>query len=65
MELIIDQTVNTIEAILMIIGLASAVIKALPELPENHWAKPIIKFIGKNVALNRKSPTEIGIKLVR
>jgi hypothetical protein len=34
---------------------ASLLIKFLPELPENSKFKPIVRFIGKYVALNRSS----------
>lgn len=60
---IIDLSTQTIDIIFTVIAVASLLIKVLPELPEDHKLKPIIKWIGKNVALNRKSPNKLEIKL--
>lgn len=46
-----------------IIALASIAIKFLPQLPEDHWAKPVLKFVGKNLALNRTSDGKISISI--
>jgi len=43
------------------VTLASLLIKFLPELPEDHWAKSTIKFIGKYVAINRTSNGKVSI----
>lgn len=44
------------------IAAASIAIRLLPELPEDHWAKPTVKFIGKYVAINR--PRDGKVQLV-
>jgi len=36
-----------------IIGIASALVAILPTLSKSNWLLPIVKFIGKYVALNR------------
>ena len=38
---------------LAVVGLASVIIKVLPPLPANSWLLPIVKFVGKFVALNK------------
>jgi hypothetical protein len=37
-----------------LVGLVSAIVKVIPPLPANHWALPIIKFLGKWIALNKR-----------
>lgn len=40
------------ELIASIIGTASVVIRIFPVLDKNHWFLPVVKFIGKYIALN-------------
>ena len=42
------------ELVLAVIGLASVVVKLTPTLKDDNILKPIIKFVGKFIALNRK-----------
>ena len=35
------------------IALASIIVKVLPPLPANSWILPIVKFLGKYIALNK------------
>ena len=42
----------------IIVLLASAVIKVIPALPENHWALPVVKFVGRIIALNTNAPVK-------
>jgi hypothetical protein len=60
---LLDNQETIVSAVLSIIGGASVLVKLLPELPENHWAKPAIKFIGKYMALNRKPAGDLSIKV--
>ncbi len=62
-ELLLATSNNAWTIISSMIAAASLLIKFLPELPEDHWAKPILKFLGKNVALNRTSEGKVSIKI--
>ena len=42
----------------IIVLLASAIIRLIPELPAKHWALPYVKFIAKVVALNTNAPAK-------
>lgn len=61
----IEQFTNNVDGIaqliLSIIGLASVIIKLAPQLDSQHKIKPVLKFIGKYVALNRSNPDAIVI----
>lgn len=41
-----------------IVGIASIVIKLIPTLKKDNPALPVVKAVGKYVALNRESPTK-------
>lgn len=41
------------EIIAAIIGVASLFIKLFPNLNKNNWFLPVVKFIGKYIALNK------------
>lgn len=36
-----------------VVGVASAIVKILPVLPQDHWALPLVKLLARFVALNR------------
>lgn len=48
-----ENWVNISEAIATIIGAASILIKLFPVLDKNNWFLPVVKFIGKYIALNK------------
>jgi hypothetical protein len=47
------------ELICAIVGLASLIVKLTPTLKDDNWLLPIVKFIGKFVALDKYGPTEV------
>lgn len=53
MALLINNWKEIIEAIAMIIGVASIIIKITPTLKDDNFFLPIIKFIGKYIALDK------------
>lgn len=48
-----DHWTDIVEAYAMLVAFVSAVLLLVPVLPEGHWALPIVKFLGKFVALNK------------
>ena len=51
---ILENKMAFIEAYIVLIGLASVIIKLTPTLKDDHILKSIVRFTGKFVALNRK-----------
>ena len=49
----INHKAELLQIWLAIVGLASVVVKVLPPLPANSWLLPIVKFLGKFIALNK------------
>lgn len=47
------------ELIAAIIGVASLIVKVTPTLKDDNWLLPIIKFIGKFIALDKYGPAEV------
>ena len=45
------------KAILMVIGGASIIVRITPTLKEDHFFKPLIKFVGKWIAQDRYGPS--------
>lgn len=45
-------------AIAMIIGAASIIVKLTPTLKDDNILLPIVKFLGKYIALNTQTPVE-------
>ena len=45
------------DIIAYLVALASIVVKLTPTLKDDNYLKPIIKFIGKYIALDKYSPT--------
>lgn len=62
-EILLDNADKIWAILSTAVTVASLLIKFLPELPESHWAKPILKFVGKNVALNRTSDGKVSISI--
>lgn len=52
-DLIIKNWQSIAEAIAAIIGLASIIVKITPTLKDDNILLPIVKFIGKFIALNK------------
>lgn len=50
---IIDNWASIAEIIAAIIGVASLIVKITPTLKDDNFLLPIIKFIGKYIALNK------------
>ena len=49
---------NIATVIAAIIGTASVIVKLTPTLKDDNILLPIIKFLGKFIALNTQTPTE-------
>lgn len=47
----------------MVVGVASAIVRLIPPLPEGHWALPIVKLLARFVALNTPTPTDTERKM--
>ncbi len=58
----IDYLVNNwksiAEVITSIIGVASIIVKITPNLRDDAFLLPIVKFVAKFIALNKNSPTD-------
>jgi len=52
-DYIIKNWTNIAEAIAAIIGAASVLVKLTPTLKDDNFLLPIVKFVGKFVALNK------------
>ena len=48
-----------INVIAYLIAIASIIVKLTPTLKDDNWLLPIIKFIGKYIALDKYGPAEI------
>lgn len=48
-----DHWTEIVEAWTMLVTFVSAVLLLVPTLPEGHWALPVVKFLGRWVALNK------------
>jgi len=53
MEWILANWTDVLEAVAQIIGIASIVVKLTPTLKDDNILLPIVKFLGKYIALNR------------
>ena len=47
-----------LEAIAYLVAGASIIIKLTPTLKDDNWFKPIVKFIGKYIALDKYGPNK-------
>jgi hypothetical protein len=47
------DTLNLIELVLQAIGFASLLLQVIPTLDKNNKIKPVLKFLGTYVALNK------------
>ena len=57
-DYIVTNWAQIAQIIAAIIGVASLIIKLTPTLSDDNALLPIIKFIGKFIALNKYSPEE-------
>ena len=57
-QYIITNWAEIVKIIAAIIGVASLIVKLTPTLKDDAILLPIIKFIGKFIALNKYSPEE-------
>lgn len=46
------------QAIAAIIGLASIIVRITPNLKDDAFLLPIVKFVAKFIALNKNAPTD-------
>ena len=58
-EWIIANWADVAQAIAAIIGVASIIVKITPTLKDDNILLPIVKFIGKFIALDKYGPTEV------
>ena len=49
---------DILEIIAAVVGVASLIVKITPTLKDDNWLLPIIKFIGKYIALDKFGPSE-------
>lgn len=56
---IIENWAQVAETIAMIIGVASLIVKMTPTLKDDNILLPIVKFIGKWIALDKYGPAEV------
>ena len=59
MDWVITNWAKVAEIIAAIIGLASVIVKFTPTLKDDSTLLPIVKFIGKWIALDKYGPTEV------
>jgi hypothetical protein len=57
-DTIIKNWASIAELIAAIIGIASLIVKITPTLKDDSFLLPIIKFIGKFIALDKYGPAE-------
>jgi len=53
---IAENWASIAEIIAAIIGVASLIVKMTPTLKDDNFLLPIVKFIGKYIALNTNAP---------
>jgi hypothetical protein len=58
-EWIIANWADVAQGIAAIIGVASIIVKLTPTMADDNVLLPIIKFIGKFIALDKYGPTEV------
>jgi len=58
-DTIIKNWASIAELIAAIIGIASLIVKITPTLKDDSFLLPIIKFIGKFIALDKYGPAEV------
>jgi uncharacterized paraquat-inducible protein A len=58
-DFVIKNWASIVELIVAIIGLASLIVKITPTLKDDSFLLPIIKFIGKWIALDKYSPEKV------
>ena len=58
-DTIIKNWASIAELIAAIIGIASLIVKITPTLKDDNFLLPIIKFIGKFIALDKYGPAEV------
>lgn len=58
-DYIISNWDDIAKGIAMVIGVASVIVKLTPTLKDNNVLLPIIKFIGKWIALDKYGPAEV------
>jgi len=58
-DTIIKNWSSIAELIAAIIGIASLIVKITPTLKDDNFLLPIIKFIGKFIALDKYGPAEV------
>jgi hypothetical protein len=58
MEWILANWTKIAEVVAAVIGVASIIVKLTPNLKDDAFLLPIVKFVAKFIALNKNSPTE-------
>ena len=57
---IVARSDTIVDAIAYLVLLASVIVKLTPTLKDDNYFKPIIKFIGKYISLNKYGPPKTG-----
>ncbi len=60
LQYIIDNGEQIAEIIVSIIGVASLIVKLTPTLKDDNYFKPIIRFVGKYIALDKYGPGPVA-----
>lgn len=60
MEWLTANYKSILELVAMVIAIASVIVKLTPTVKDDNFLKPIIKFVGKWVALDKYGPK--GVK---
>lgn len=58
MEWLAQNWDNILQVIASIIATASLIVKLTPTLKDDDFMLPIVKFLGKYIALNTNAPTK-------
>lgn len=58
-DYIVKNWADIAQAIAAIIGVASIIVKITPTLKDDNVLLPIVKFIGKFIALDKYGPAEV------
>lgn len=58
-DYIVKNWVNIAQTIAAVIGAASLIVKITPTLKDDNILLPIVRFIGKFIALDKYGPAEV------
>jgi len=59
-QLVLANQKDILDALAYIIAGASVIVKLTPTLKDDNYLKPVVRFIGKFLALDKYGPTKPG-----